>query len=1086
MNVAPLLHTQLVPPRVKNLIKRAGLRNTGLAILSHRVTTVVAPAGYGKSIWVSSLLEDTGWPPTAWLSLDRHDIEPSFLLYHLIHAIRKIRPGFGNRSLRTMNSLENAGRDWLIALSSLIEEISEEKEIALVLDDFHLIDKSVTIRGILEHLVRWLPYGTHLLLLSRNSIPLNLYRERLNGELLEIQCAELLFSLEETRELLRLMDLALAEEDVEVIHDYTEGWAAGLRLLGMLFRQAGPDLDKTLSSLKRKDNDFYSYLSNELLAYLPAELHGFLVDSSLLPYLEPDLCNNVLQCDDSEAIIINLHAHGVVSRVEGEITTWRFHHLMGEFLEQKATCLRPPEYISRLRHRAAVFLEKKGDIDRALEQLAVCSEWPAMATLINTHGDKYFLQSGRLDTLNSWLSRLPEEVVNGSHWLLYYKGMSTLHINPDEALSTLSTATDAAGKKGDLKCQLRSLFLMIAAYTFTNNLKKVKETTRRIPVVASLLKSPWSRGVVLVAALSRAAWEDNLRKGVWLSWLAGKSKLDPESQMGYLMFTSMVHFRQGNLTIAGELIEKALCDPYVRENERWTGTVNVIYTFICMLKGDHKKMAQICYELLRLGQKYDAPHQLGVAYRRLAHLHLGNEQLDQARREFALSRNAFIRANNIFMAYLNDLDLILLRVKAGENARDLLPETNFLLDRLNTVPAGQGFDDYALSVAGIIAMEAGQLELAMQRFSKVSLKCKQKGARQTLAGTRLLLARTHLLQGDEDTADSCLRKALGLAEAEKWEYFWDWHPETVYSLCKRALLKKIHPYWASHLLRRWFPQRAAQEAVSLLVYPDESVRNCITLLLKELVRETKSLYIHINCLGGFRVFVNGVEINQSRWKTKKAENLFKFLIIKRRHLKEKIIEELWPESEPRLGDASLRMALTHTRKALGLNDYLSESLILRRGMIYLNPDLKIFTDYELFDASAQNALDVDMDNPFVAELLKQAAAIYRGDFLPDNVYDDWTSTLRLRLHNLYLQVLLKQIEINRRQDRLFLAIDNCRRYLELEPADEPVCRTAMKLLWQTGQKPQALSLFEKLAAVTAREYNASLSSETIALYEKIK
>ena len=304
MAIAPLVYTQLVPPHVKNSIKRTGLRDTGLAILSHRITTVQAPAGYGKSIWVSSLLEEPGWPPTAWLSLARHDKEPSFFLYHLIHAIRRILPGVGGQSLRTMNSLEDTGRDWLIAVSSLVEEIPVEKKLVLVLDDFHLIDKGEEVRGILEHLVRWLPAGARLALLSRRSVTLNLYRERMNGELLEIRGSELLFSVEETRELLGLIGLTVAEEDVQMIHNFTEGWPAGVRLLGMLLSQVGGDMDKTMSSLKIKDADLYTYLSNELLDYLPADLRGFLLDASLLPYLEPALCDYALQCGDSETMLI--------------------------------------------------------------------------------------------------------------------------------------------------------------------------------------------------------------------------------------------------------------------------------------------------------------------------------------------------------------------------------------------------------------------------------------------------------------------------------------------------------------------------------------------------------------------------------------------------------------------------------------------------------------------------------------------------------------------------------------------------------------------------------------------------------------
>lgn len=1087
MAAVPMVYTQLVPPHIKHSIKRCALRNTGLAILSHRVTTVVAPAGYGKSIWVANLLEESNWPATAWLSLDSYDIKPSYLLYHLIYAVQRILPDFGLSSLRTMNSLEDAGRDWLTGVSAFIEEIPREEEMVLVIDDFHLIDKGEVVCSVLDHLIRWLPARVHLVLLSRSSIPLNLNRLRMNDELLEIQGSQLLFSASETRELFSQLGLELADEDVNLIHTSTEGWAAGLRLLAILLRQAGGSVDQTLAGLKRLDADLYTYLGNELLAFLPKELHSFMLDASLLPYLDPDLSDNALARNDSADIIARLHAHGIFSRSEGEIVTWRMHHLMGEFLKHEVVRVRHPDYISKIRHRLAAFLESRGDIDRALEQLAYSCDWNAMAGLIVTYGDSYFLQSGRLDALKSWLERLPAALINREPWLLYFRGMSILHSHPGEALATLSCATDTARGRGDLKCQLRSLFLMIAAYTFANNLEKVKETARRIPVVASLFKSPWSRGVVLVAGLSRTVWEDNLRKGVRLSWLAGKTKLDPESQMSYLMFSSMIQFRLGNLNTARELIEKALVYPYVRENEQWLGTVNAIHSFICMLSGELEKMEQVCQELLRVGKKYSSPHQLGVAHRRLAHLFKHKGSFKQARQEFDMSREAFVQANNEFMVHLTDLDLIMLRIEAGAAAGDLLFESELLMNKLRTTPAGQGFDDYALSIAGIIAMEAGQLAKARQLFEEVILKCKQKGARQVLAGTRLLLARVHLLAGKETISDTYLHQALGAAEEEKWEYFWDWHAESVYCMCQRSLLKNIRPYWGAYLLSRWFPELIVKEANSLLTHPDERVQSCIAGLLQDLAGDGSGPFIHVNCFGKFEVFVNGAKINPSQWKNRKTENLFKLVIIcKRQQLKETIIEKLWPESEPRLGDASLRMAISYVRQALGIGDEAGASLILKRGMIYINPRIMVFTDYELFLTKSQNALqEAEEGSPLATHLLDQAAALYRGDFLPDNIYDDWAGELRVCLKELYLRILSKLIEIDRDKNRISHAIEVCRKYLAIDPYDERICRTAMELLWQNGQKQKALSLYRKLKAALQEEYNTNPSLETTALYQII-
>lgn len=204
-------------------------------------------------------------------------------------------------------------------------------------------------------------------------------------------------------------------------------------------------------------------------------------------------------------------------------------------------------------------------------------------------------------------------------------------------------------------------------------------------------------------------------------------------------------------------------------------------------------------------------------------------------------------------------------------------------------------------------------------------------------------------------------------------------------------------------------------------------------------------------------------------------------------LRFRLPEELWPESDLKSGDANLRMALTHVRKALGLDGEASDSVILRRGMVYLDPKIKVHTDYQLFAPIAHKALeDSDTDNPLVFGLLEQAAELYGGEFLPDDLYDDWSISLRSQLHRLYLRVLLRQVESYHRQGKLGPAIQACRHYLALEPADETVTRKAMELLWQSGRRHQALSLYQELVIVLAKDYGVIPAAETNDLYEKIR
>ncbi|MGD0154081.1 MAG: BTAD domain-containing putative transcriptional regulator, partial [Thermacetogeniaceae bacterium] len=934
----------------------------------------------------------------------------------------------------------------------------------------------------------WLPDNIHLVLIGRARPPLNLYRERCRGELLEIGQPELQFSATETGELMALLGIGLQGQDLADIQSWSEGWAILVGLLGM-WLQSGGDWRQVLPTKDSQNFGHFKALSRLLLKSLRTDLHSFLQDASLLPYLDANLCNTALQRRDSSGKLEELQSCGILSRIDQETVTWRLHSLMSECLRQEALRERTPDQVIAIRQRAAGFLEEKGDIDRALEQIAACGDWPRALDLIHRSGDSYFLRYGRLDALHGWIARAPAHLVARDHWIMYFQGMSLLHVKPDEALVTLSEAADLASKHGDIRCQLRSLLLVMGAHAMGSDARQLMETAARIPLAASLLKDSWLRGVVLVAELGRATWSDDLRRGVWLGWLAGKAGLDDESRMTRVFCSSIIQYRLGHLDSARRQLEELLADPYVQENERWTGTADTIYAAVCMLSGDHSKMLDICRELLCLGQKYKVPFQLGVAHRYQAVFQQREGNLAEARSEYEASRIFFSQANNLFFARLTDLELVALRVETGEeDPRELLDEAKRLLDSLQKLHAGHGLDDYAVSGVGFIAMKAGDLTTAQQLFEELRHNCTRKGARHELAGIYLLLAQLHLVQGDESTCDACLRQALGAAETAKWENFWDWRAEVVYAMCWRALARGIHPYWAARLLRRWFPQSIFREAGFLLASDKEEIRATASVMVQELAGRAGRLAVHANCLGCFRLFINGIEIPRSEWKTQKDEKLFKLLLISKHNLTKKVvIAKLWPDSEPWAGDASLRTALAHIRRTLGLDRYGIMGVERQHGQVCLTSEMEIHTDYQTFADVARDGLRLaDCGDSRAAPVLNRARELYGGVFLPDDLYEDWLADTRTWLQDLYLQVLSSLIDIYQKQDQAGAALDACQRYLTLEPDDEQVIRTAMKLYRSLGQRQKGIDLFQQLSAILADNYGIKPSPETVELYEQLK
>lgn len=1093
MAVLPLIDGQLVPPRVQNLLRRQRLKDLGKAMLSHRCTTVVAPAGFGKSVWVSSLLEEPGWPPTAWLSLDHHDADPSTLLYHLIHAVKRVLPEFGEESLRTLTSLGNTTRDWPVATNAFLEELPGDQELVLVLDDVHLIRESTAACAIIEHLLRWLPDSVHLVLIGRSNPPFNLYNQQLSGDLLEIRGGQLLFTPEEARALLVLMGLELSEPAIAGIHAQTEGWAAGLRLVAIRIKQSGCDPGQETLPLKQDGAGLHRYLGTELLETLPGSAREFLLDASLLPYLEADLCDAAFGRNSSRDEIARLYDLGLLSRVDTRPdaeddprgTRWHLHHLVGEYLADMASRVRPPEYVAAVRSLAGAYFESRGDIDRAIEQAVSGADWTTAAGLINRHAFEYFTVNARLDALYQWIGQLPPDLVARDHWLLFFKGKSIMQIDDQEAMVILAASADIAARAGDLKCEACCLLAMISSAVFCGDLNKGKEIGRRLLAKPLLMQDAQSREPALTAALWHAMFIDDLHEGLRLSRIALRLKLNPEFRMNALMMSAFIHWRLGNLAQARQLIESALDLPFVKTNDQCLITCHAILILILNMMGDKEAFEQPCREIWRIGQKYHMQIHVGRIYMNRAYFDIREGCFDEARKNLGLAQQYYAAGGGASLVNAMALKNMLPRIRTGENAADLLKEAQDVLARFEAFPYGQGFDYHIYTLVGIVALEAGSLELARQLFERSAGRWRQNGARYNLAGTKLLLAYLHLLQGDESIADSLLRKALAAAEAGQWLNFWEWHDEAIYTVCRRAVLQNIHADWAARLLQRWFPQRSHRELGRLLVSPDERLRSFAASLIQDLA-STGATIIHAFFLGGWRLFINGSEVAGAAWKTRRAEKLVKLLVADNRPFtKDELIERLWPGSDPGSGDASLKMTLSYVRKAFEAAGT-RESVFMKRGKVYLNPGFEVYRDHELFTDEAGKALRWDKNaGPHAIVALEQAAQVYGGSFLPEETGDDLANNTRLRLQELHLDVLFRLARAHYERDNLAEALQVCRRYLACEPVDEQVVRLSMDILRQMGKRQRALSLYHELQANLAREYDAAPEPETTILFQKI-
>ena len=419
-----IIATKLHPPPLRaRYVKRRRLMVRLDEAPRHLVTALTAPAGFGKSSLLRQWLEDSGLP-TTWLSLEAADDNLPRLLAYLIHAFRQIAPGAGAEALALLNSGNQPYASTLLAhLTNDLAAIDDHRTV--ILDDFHVLTLP-EIHDAVEFLIAHLPETIHLIIASREALPLNLARLRGQAQLLEVTAADLRFTAPEVDQFFReVMALDLSSAERTALEMRTEGWVAGLQLAGLSL-QSQTDQAAFIAGFGGSDRHVADYLFEEVLAHLPDILQDFLLNTAALDHLCAGLCNAVLDADNSQSMLETLDQRGLfIVPLDHERRWYRYHHLFGELLRGWLTRTHP-DRLPLIYLRASAWYESEGRRDEALQYALRAEDWERAADLLEAVLQSEEWVHNGMGLLLRGVEALPEAVVRARPglelayaWLLF-------------------------------------------------------------------------------------------------------------------------------------------------------------------------------------------------------------------------------------------------------------------------------------------------------------------------------------------------------------------------------------------------------------------------------------------------------------------------------------------------------------------------------------------------------------------------------------------------------------------------------------------------------------------------------------------
>jgi len=308
------------------LVRRSQLERLLEDGVRRRLTVVSAPPGAGKTTLLAGWVHRAVDRRVAWLAVERTDNRPGCFARSVVNALVDVGAVSWNRDLD--------GGDGAKLLTEALHELDRlDQPVVLVLDDVQELTSSESIHS-LELLVEYPVSSFEIIMATRADPPLRLGRLRVNGWLGEIRNSDLAFSPAEAAELFAARGIRMTHQEILAIHERTEGWAAGLQLIAFALEQ-GADPKRFALDDAPAEAAVSDYLLQEVLARQNARVQDFLMHTSIVDYVTPELAVALSGDADAGSLLEELERGGVFLSELDNTGVYRYHALFASLLRAR-------------------------------------------------------------------------------------------------------------------------------------------------------------------------------------------------------------------------------------------------------------------------------------------------------------------------------------------------------------------------------------------------------------------------------------------------------------------------------------------------------------------------------------------------------------------------------------------------------------------------------------------------------------------------------------------------------------------------------------------------------------------------------
>ena len=820
-----LLKTKLYLPQLKSglvtrdrLIDQLNVDFKNELGFSRKITLISAPAGYGKTTLVRQWVDDF-LPGVAWLTLDENDNQPLFFLNCLIAAIRTVEKDACSETLEFIKSSSilpgkpgDAAKEAMIYFSN--DLLAIKKTLIIVLEDYHNIGNK-EIQLLLTGVIENLPPSIHFVVTTRTDPPWPLHRWRVKRELMELRQKDISMGSEEARFFLNdLMGCNLDIPDIDLLMEKTEGWPASLQMAALSIK-GSDNIPTFIRDFTGNSRYILDYFTDEVLKGQREALKEFLLKTSILDNFTADLCNHILDRENSQEFLEELEKANLFIIPEDNSREWyRYHPLFSQLLRfnlKKAY----PDSIETLHLKASQWFAGKNLPAGAIEHAFAVSDKTLAINLLEENIEQLWFGSGFLQVSNL-LEKLDEETLNKNLKLKLYKGiLKLLEGNLTEAEEDLdqvekelekdtlfsSSGENAGSFPPEKKAEIIGLKGMIQAYLakFLGDVNGILEYSKVAMDNLARGKSLFRPGVAIVSGDAHSIIGDYDKAAEYYqeAIIEGKAA-------GNLFFVQVAYLKLAVINwFVGNLRKtETICKEHL-EFASSTGMGNTPRAGVMWaLWGDvfrEKNQLDLAFAYTQKGCDLSRRESLVLLLSKLyfAQVCLSMDKNDEAHRVLLEIESLLKNASNLF-GYEQIVKSLMARVllkRDPVSALEYLKSQELISDeKINPL----NISSYLVMARTLYNL--GKMKEARQTLERIYPVAKEKGMISGITEAQILKAKDLCNAGEIDAGMQAFGEALGIGQQEGYARIFLEEGSELIPVLSEAKKRGISPGYTQNLL----------------------------------------------------------------------------------------------------------------------------------------------------------------------------------------------------------------------------------------------------------------------------------------------